>query len=61
LFKSDPGAPDSPVTVEEAVSGQIPFNEEIIEPNLVHHNVRLGIGYVPQSQNIFPSLSVEKV
>jgi branched-chain amino acid transport system ATP-binding protein len=44
----------------KAVSGQILFNEEIIEPNLVHQNVRLGIGYVPQSQNIFPSLSVEK-
>jgi branched-chain amino acid transport system ATP-binding protein len=44
----------------KAVSGQILFNGKSIEPNLVHRNVRLGIGYVPQSHNIFPSLSVEK-
>jgi branched-chain amino acid transport system ATP-binding protein len=26
----------------------------------VHRNVRLGIGVVPQSRNVFPSLSVER-
>ena len=31
-----------------------------IVPGLVHRNVRLGIGVVPQSRNVFPSLSVER-
>jgi branched-chain amino acid transport system ATP-binding protein len=44
----------------KSVSGQILFHGKTIEPNLVHRNVRLGIGYVSQSHNIFPSLSVEK-
>ena len=44
----------------KAVSGEISFDGKTIEPNLVHKNVRLGIGFVPQSRNIFPSLSVEK-
>jgi branched-chain amino acid transport system ATP-binding protein len=44
----------------KAVSGQIRFRGKMIEPKLVHKNVRFGIGFVPQSRNIFPSLSVEK-
>jgi branched-chain amino acid transport system ATP-binding protein len=44
----------------KAVSGGVRFESSPIEPGLVHRNVRLGIGVVPQSRNVFPSLSVER-
>jgi branched-chain amino acid transport system ATP-binding protein len=44
----------------KAISGAVWFESSSIEPGLVHRNVRLGIGVVPQSRNVFPSLSVER-
>jgi branched-chain amino acid transport system ATP-binding protein len=44
----------------KTVSGTVRFGDNVIEPGLVHRNVRFGIGVVPQSRNIFPSLSVER-
>jgi branched-chain amino acid transport system ATP-binding protein len=44
----------------KAVSGSVRFADAPIEPNRVDRNVRLGIGFVPQSRNVFPSLSVER-
>lgn len=44
----------------KAVSGAVHFGGAKIEPDLVHINVRLGIGVVPQSRNVFPSLAVEQ-
>jgi branched-chain amino acid transport system ATP-binding protein len=44
----------------KSVSGSVIFNAERIEPSRVHRNVRLGIGFVPQSRNVFPSLTVEQ-
>jgi branched-chain amino acid transport system ATP-binding protein len=43
----------------KAMSGSVRFNGIEIQPQLVHRNVRLGIGLVPQSRNVFPSLTVE--
>jgi branched-chain amino acid transport system ATP-binding protein len=43
-----------------SVSGTVRFEGNEIQPDLVHRNVRLGIGLVPQSRNVFPSLTVEK-
>jgi branched-chain amino acid transport system ATP-binding protein len=43
-----------------SVSGLVRFRGAPVEPNRVHRNVRLGIGFVQQSRNVFPSLSVEK-
>src|SRR5262245_27188598 len=44
----------------KAISGAVRFENSPIEPGLVHRNVRLGIGVVPQARNVFPSLSVER-
>jgi branched-chain amino acid transport system ATP-binding protein len=44
----------------KSVSGTVRFEGTEIQPELVHRNVRLGIGVVPQSRNVFPSLTVEK-
>jgi branched-chain amino acid transport system ATP-binding protein len=44
----------------KSVSGNVRFCGAPVEPNRVHRNVRLGIGFVPQSRNVFPSLSVEQ-
>jgi branched-chain amino acid transport system ATP-binding protein len=44
----------------EATSGTVTFDGKPIEPGRVHRNVRLGIGVVPQSRNVFPSPSVEQ-
>lgn len=44
----------------KAVSGAVYFGEAPIRPNFVHLNVRLGIAVVPQSRNVFPSLTVER-
>jgi branched-chain amino acid transport system ATP-binding protein len=44
----------------KSVSGTVRFNDNVIEPDFVHRNVRLGIGVVPQTRNVFPSLSVER-
>ena len=42
------------------VSGKVRFDGNVIEPGFVHRNVRLGMGVVPQTRNVFPSLSVER-
>jgi branched-chain amino acid transport system ATP-binding protein len=44
----------------KSVSGTVRFDDNVIEPGFVHRNVRLGIGVVPQTRNVFPSLSVER-
>jgi ABC-type branched-subunit amino acid transport system ATPase component len=44
----------------KSVSGSVTFDAQPIEPNRVHRNVRLGIGFVPQSRNVFQSLTVEQ-
>lgn len=44
----------------KSVTGAVTFGDAVIQPNLVHLNVRLGIGVVPQSRNVFPSLTVER-
>jgi branched-chain amino acid transport system ATP-binding protein len=44
----------------KSVSGTVHFGDSLIQPNLVHINVRLGIAVVPQSRNVFPSLTVER-
>src|SRR5262245_53752227 len=44
----------------KSVSGMVRFDDNVIEPGFVHRNVRLGIGVVPQTRNVFPSLSVER-
>lgn len=44
----------------KSVSGAVHFGDALIRPELVHLNVRLGISMVPQSRNVFPSLSVER-
>jgi branched-chain amino acid transport system ATP-binding protein len=41
-------------------AGRIEFRERPIENMPVHERSRLGIGYVPQTRDIFPSLSVEE-
>ena len=41
-------------------SGIILFNQKPINPMPVYERVRLGIGYVPQTREVFPSLSVEE-
>ena len=43
-----------------STSGSVHFEATKIQPNFVHKNVRLGIGVVPQTRNVFPSLTVEK-
>ena len=44
----------------KAVSGTVHFGDALIRPGFVHLNVRLGISMVPQSRNVFPSLTVER-
>ena len=41
-------------------SGSIEFRGRRIERLQVHERARLGIGYVPQTRDIFPSLSIEE-
>jgi branched-chain amino acid transport system ATP-binding protein len=41
-------------------SGQIEYAGKSIERLPVHERSRLGIGYVPQTRDVFPSLSVEE-
>lgn len=40
--------------------GEILYEGRTIEPGAVHRNVRLGIGMVPQTRNVFPTLSVQE-
>jgi branched-chain amino acid transport system ATP-binding protein len=42
------------------VSGSVWFNGHAIVPGSTHANVNLGMGFVPQTKNVFPSLTVEK-
>ncbi len=44
----------------EDVSGSVRFEGHAIEPGATHRNVQHGIGFVPQSRNVFPSLAVEQ-
>ncbi len=44
----------------KSVSGTVHFGDALIRPDFVHLNVRLGISIVPQSRNVFPSLTVER-
>jgi branched-chain amino acid transport system ATP-binding protein len=41
-------------------SGEIRFQENVIHSKPAYERSRLGIGYVPQGREIFPSLSVEE-
>jgi branched-chain amino acid transport system ATP-binding protein len=41
-------------------AGSIEFNGTKVERQPVYERVRMGIGYVPQGRDIFPSLSVEE-
>jgi len=41
-------------------SGSVFFDGQAIEKLPVHERARLGIGYVPQTRDIFPSLTVEE-
>lgn len=41
------------------MAGQVRFDGQLIVPGQVHRNVGLGIGFVPQSNNVFASLAVE--
>jgi branched-chain amino acid transport system ATP-binding protein len=41
-------------------SGQIFFKGEDISALAPHHRAELGLGYVPQTRDIFPSLTVEE-
>jgi neutral amino acid transport system ATP-binding protein len=40
--------------------GEIVFDGTVITNDKPHHAVALGLGYVPQLNNVFPSLSVEE-
>ena len=40
--------------------GRIEYRGQSIERSPVHERSRLGIGYVPQTRDIFPSLSIEE-
>jgi branched-chain amino acid transport system ATP-binding protein len=42
------------------VSGTVHFNNELIVPGEVHRNVRMGIGFVPQENNVFGDLMVDQ-
>ena len=41
-------------------AGRIEYAGQPIERRPVHERARLGIGYVPQTRDVFPSLSVEE-
>lgn len=43
-----------------SVTGTVTYGGTPIAPGLTHLNVRLGIAVVPQSRNVFPSLTVEQ-
>jgi len=42
------------------MSGDLRFDSHPVVPDKVHRNVMLGIGFVPQSHNVFPNLSVNE-
>ncbi len=42
-----------------AMTGELRFDGQKVIPDKVHRNVMLGIGFVPQTHNVFPTLSVE--
>jgi branched-chain amino acid transport system ATP-binding protein len=42
-----------------AMTGALRFDGHDVVPDRVHRNVMLGIGFVPQTQNVFPNLSVD--
>jgi len=42
------------------VNGNIQYNQQAISAGQVHLNVRYGIGFVPQGNNVFRELSVEQ-
>ena len=44
----------------EVTSGRIRFEGEDITRREAHQLVSMGIGYVPQTENVFPSLTVEE-
>ena len=44
----------------DSVEGSVMFNDKVIKPGNVPDNVKIGIAYVPQSQNVFKNLSVER-
>jgi branched-chain amino acid transport system ATP-binding protein len=41
-------------------SGRMIFNQKQIQNLPVHQRARIGIGYVPQTREIFPSLTIEE-
>lgn len=41
-----------------AMTGDLRFDGHLVVPDKVHRNVMLGIGFVPQTHNVFPNLSV---
>ena len=41
-------------------SGRIVFNQKQIHALPVHQRARIGIGYVPQTREIFPSLTIDE-
>ena len=43
-----------------SMTGELRFGGQKVIPDKVHRNVMLGIGFVPQTQNVFPNLSVEE-
>jgi branched-chain amino acid transport system ATP-binding protein len=43
-----------------AISGEVVFDGQPIRPGKTHENVLRGIAIVPQSRNVFPSLSVRE-
>ncbi len=44
----------------EVRSGQVRLRGEDISNNPAHELVERGVGYVPQTQNVFPSLTIEE-
>jgi len=42
-----------------AMTGGLRFDDHDVVPDKVHRNVMLGIGFVPQTQNVFPNLTVD--
>jgi branched-chain amino acid transport system ATP-binding protein len=44
----------------EVTSGRMRFESEDITRREAHELVSMGIGYVPQTENVFPSLTVEE-
>jgi branched-chain amino acid transport system ATP-binding protein len=48
------------VGAHQELSGVVSFAGTPIVAGEVHRNVKLGIGFVPQTHNVFPELSVER-